>query len=158
MARLIFLFCKTASVTWASELHSKIKVISFNLGSAHGWVGRHEQCTKECREDEKQKQTKNRREDKRLYYQRGFKTLQLLLVCHRHLSYWHALLYYELIYRTREKKKRHVVRTWLEVILLSQGSNVVKHAVDFKNRQIATGHSKSYTNLPTGYLLFKKLL
>lgn len=29
------------------------------------------------RMSEKQKQTKNRREDKRLYYQRGFKTLQL---------------------------------------------------------------------------------
>lgn len=28
------------------------------------------------RMSEKQKQTKNRREDKRLYYKRGFKTLQ----------------------------------------------------------------------------------
>lgn len=39
---------------WASELYSKVKnkVISFNLDSAHGWVGRHEQCTKECAEDE----------------------------------------------------------------------------------------------------------
>jgi len=36
---------------------------------------------------EKQKQTKNRREDKRLYYQRGFRTFQLWLVCHWHLSY-----------------------------------------------------------------------
>lgn len=57
------------------------------------------------RMSEKQKQTKNRREDKRLYYQRGFKTLQLRLVCHRHLSYWHVLFYYELIYCTRKKKK-----------------------------------------------------
>lgn len=39
---------------WASELYSKIenKVISFSLDSAHGWVGRHEQCMKECTEDE----------------------------------------------------------------------------------------------------------
>lgn len=38
----------------AFVLYSKIKnkVISFNVHSEHGWVERHEQCMKECTEDE----------------------------------------------------------------------------------------------------------
>lgn len=49
---------------WASQLYGKIKnkVISFNLGSAHGWVGRHEQCTKECTEDEWETKTDQEQE------------------------------------------------------------------------------------------------
>lgn len=153
-------------VIWVSESKDKNKiknkVISFSLDCARRWVGRHEQCIKECTEDEWETRTdRNQREDKRLYYQRGFKIPQLWFLCHWHLSYWHPLLHYKLHYFTREKKikKSCLVRVWLELIIWSRGPSAAEQsAVSFKNRQKAMGHSKSYINLLTRYLLLKKVL
>lgn len=89
----------------SSTIRLKIKsLISTRILHMVGWGDMSNARRNVQRMNEKQKQTKNRRDDKRLYYQRGFKTLQLWLVWHWNLSYWHLLFYCELIYCTRKKK------------------------------------------------------